>query len=230
MKPGKHGGSNDPSDDDAPSLEQRHAAATRVYAQEAAPPPDDGPLAGNVVAMRSLYQQHAGAAPVLDETGGSEWAHRNRRRRIVHFEGRHKIRFGRVRWRQVVAIKPGRKNWVAVTIDPKTGEFDAWVTSSPELDPAKQLGEQGETVISTSFQERNGWSWLTFWRWFYGYRIRTDVDLAKFITGYDIPRARKPHQLYRWMMGEQPEGKQRSKSKAVFAGLRGFIADMMAWL
>lgn len=214
-------------------------AAKRV--EQGAPAPDededapvqpDGHSADNVhdlAGLRGLYDELAVEGQAV-EGSAAGFAHEDKLTRIIHFAGEHKISFGRLRWRRLIVIKPGKRAWVAHTVNPDTGRPESWECYGPGIDPAAKLANRGQRVITMDYKRDYGGPWLRFWRWFYGRRMLTDVDYAKWLTGLDIPRIRKRHHFRQWALDRQPAHRQTSKSKAAFLGIRAYIGELLSWL
>lgn len=147
----------------------------------------------------------------------------DRTRRIVHFVDPWEDWLGRSRWRQVVTLVPGRRLWIAHTIDPSTGIPESWACYGPDVDPFEALVEEGQTVIQTHYRRSAKRGMIRHW---YGYRIRDSVDQAKWLLGYDVPRARKPYQLRNWLLDLQNPNQAPSKWIALKWGIRGFRNDL----
>ena len=183
--------------------------------------------AAAVLHLPTLYRKAARQADAAEtvEQATSGGTIENKLRRIVHFVEEYENWRGHTRWRQVVTIEPGLKSWIAHTIDPNTGIPDSYEVFGPNVDPYIALSEGGETVVDTYYHKRHKRGLKR--RWF-GYRILTSVDLAKFHTGFDIPRVKRPHQLREWLLEMQPATRAPGPGAALRRGLRAFLGDYVA--
>lgn len=186
--------------------------------------PDD---AATVVHLPTLYAKIArkAGAEELVEQATSGGTLENKLRRIIHFVGEYKDKRGRKRWKAVATICPGEKAWIGHTVDPETFIPKSYLAFGANVDPYTALSEAGETVIDTNYGERERKGLKSRW---YGWRVLTSVDQCKWLIGFDVPRARKPHELKQWLMNEQPIGKAPSAGKAFKRGLRSFAGDYVA--
>ncbi len=200
-----------------------------MAALSAAPENAAQSASAEVISLHSLYQVRRSETEVdAGTTGGSVPA---RIRRILHFKGYHETRSGKVRFDQVVTIVPGERMWIGLTVDPKTRRYEAAALWDANIDPFELLRSQGEYVIETELRQPMRWSWLRCWRAFWGWRIRPrhpDVDYAMQLIGMDVPRVKRPDELYTWVLGMQPPTRARSKGQALGRGVKAFVGDLVA--
>lgn len=202
----------------------RRRTSSKTRGQPTNEKPDD---ATTVVHLPTLYAKAARQADAEEVVGqgASGGTLENKRRRIVHFIGEHKDRRGRKRWKSVVTLCPGEKAWIAHTVDPETFIPKSWATFGANIDPYEALSEAGETVIDTNYGERERRGLKSRW---HGWTILTSVDQCKWLIAFDVPRAKKPHQLKQWLLNEQPANRAPSAGKAFRWGLRAFLGDYVA--
>ncbi len=209
------------------TLEDRGRPRQSDHDHASDPRPNESEDGDSVLALPTIYAKAELGAEHIPQAGGGGTVG-DKRRRVLHFIRPRKCRTGRWKFAGVVVMIPGRRLWIAHTIDDATRTFDCWECFGPTIDPFHALEQIKQKVIDLEVDEATAGGIVRMWQNWRGHRITTSTSLAKVLCCLDIPRAKKPEDLRDWLLENVPRGRKTSAARAVRAGVRAQLRDLAA--